>query len=350
MGMFDGISQGLGLSAPKIAKLPELQKQKGIKENPLWSDFAGQQSQFQNRAGAITSGGLQTAVDEYGQMAKDYDPSQVSKSTQKAMEGVDKRSAEARDRAVAEGQRGAKQSIASQGLYGRGAGGSRERASMQGQRQASIRQSEVDKQADIQKTTLESAGLQSNEAYKRQLMGGLPGMAQMALQGDIQATQPMLQSAQLAMDPLKMQQGVEQQNTQQANQMNMANWQAQNSANAAQGQAFGNMVSTAGTVAGMMAFCDARGKDVLSEMDSVLESIRSIDLYKYLYKQDTSVGALPTGTRFGPMAQQVQEVIPEAVGQYNKDYLGIDKDQIIWTLFAAVKELDKKVHELEKGE
>ena len=50
------------------------------------------------------------------------------------------------------------------------------------------------------------------------------------------------------------------------------------------------------------------------------------------------------------MAQQVREVLPDAVGQYNKDYLGVDKDQIIWTLFSAVKELDKKVQKLEKGE
>ena len=260
--MFSGISQGLGFSAPKVRKLPKIQKQGDVKDSPLWSEFEGQQGLFEGRAAGISSSGLQTAVDEYGQMAKDYDPSAVSKSALRAMEGVDKRAAEAKDLAVAEGQRGAKSAIASQGLYGRGAGGGRERAALQGQRQSSIRQAEIAKQGDITKSALEAANLQSNEQYKRQMMGKLPGMSQMALQGDIQATQPALQAAQLAMDPLKMQQGINQQNVQQQNQAAMANWQAQNAAAAAQGQAFGNVLGAAATIGGGMAAGGMFGKFV----------------------------------------------------------------------------------------
>ena len=169
------------------------------------------------------------------------------------MEVVDKRAAESRDRAIAESQRGAKEAIASQGLYGRGAGGSRERAALQGQRQASIRQSEIDKQADITKTALESANLQSNEQYGRKMLERLPTLAQQGLQSDIQATQPSLQSAQLWQTPMMQQQQIDAQNVQMANQANLANWQAQNAASAAKGQAFGNLLGIGGTILGGMA-------------------------------------------------------------------------------------------------
>jgi len=223
----------------------------GLEQNPLWTQFQTGAKGFQDKADLISSKGLQDEITSYKTRAEEFDPSVVSKSALKAMEGVDKRAAEAQDKAVAEGQRGAKQSIATQGLYGRGAGGGRERAAMQGQRQASIRQSEVAKQADLSKTALESANLQSNEQYGRQMLEKLPGLQQMGLQGDIQATQPSLQAAQMWQTPMMQQQQIGAQNVQMANQAKIAEWQAQNAASAAQGQQFGNLLGTAAMAYGL---------------------------------------------------------------------------------------------------
>jgi hypothetical protein len=48
------------------------------------------------------------------------------------------------------------------------------------------------------------------------------------------------------------------------------------------------------------------------------------------------------------IAQEVEDVLPEVVGLMKGDYKGIKYDKIVPLLISSIKELTKRVEELEK--
>lgn len=88
-------------------------------------------------------------------------------------------------------------------------------------------------------------------------------------------------------------------------------------------------------------FSDARLKDVTGSFEKGLSSIRELSPIRYNYKEGNGAGIEDTYSQhIGFIAQDVQQVIPEAVSETNIGYLEVNNDPIIWTMFNGIKELD----------
>ncbi len=84
---------------------------------------------------------------------------------------------------------------------------------------------------------------------------------------------------------------------------------------------------------------DARLKDIKGHFTRGLDTIDKLNPVYYSYKKDNPIN-LPSDEKYiGLIAQQVQQVIPEAVGEYKDGYLSVNNDPIIWTILNAIKEL-----------
>ena len=344
-GLWDSLMVGTGIKKAKVSKLPEMQ-QLGTSEadfGTIYGERYKPQAEKMTRQADLVAGGAAAIGEEYEDIKRRSEmPVEQSEAFKKAAEAAGQRLATAKDAAVGAEAGASARAMAQGAMYGSGGGGSRERMAQAGARRAGQAQQALGAQSEQQMTALSAQDLASQQQRKYGLQDQRMTAAIQAQKGHQAGLTAQGSALQAWGSPMSMQMGNIAANTQMANQATLANWQAQNAATAAQGQAMG------GLIGGILS--DATAKIIEGEMEGALDAIREIDLYRYMYMQDTSAGEQPEGTRFGPLAQQVQQVIPEAVGQYNEDYLGIDKDQIIWTLFSAVKELDKKVQELEKGE
>jgi hypothetical protein len=85
---------------------------------------------------------------------------------------------------------------------------------------------------------------------------------------------------------------------------------------------------------------DRRLKNIEAPFDRGLEALRGINPVSYHYKPDNAKH-LPSDTRFiGPVAQEVEQHIPEAVSTDEQGYRLVNNDPIIWTMFNAIKELE----------
>ncbi len=94
---------------------------------------------------------------------------------------------------------------------------------------------------------------------------------------------------------------------------------------------------------------DARLKDVQGEFTRGLAAIETLQPIYYNYKKDNPLG-LPSQKQYvGFIAQEVQKVIPEAVETEKSEYLHLNNDAILWTMFNAIKEL-KAENEMLKEE
>jgi hypothetical protein len=90
-------------------------------------------------------------------------------------------------------------------------------------------------------------------------------------------------------------------------------------------------------------FSDARLKDVGSDFKHGLEDLSRINPVHYHYKADNPL-KLPSDPDYvGVVAQEVQQVIPEAVEKNKDGYLTVNNDPIIWTMVNAIRELDQKL-------
>jgi len=85
---------------------------------------------------------------------------------------------------------------------------------------------------------------------------------------------------------------------------------------------------------------DARLKNIEAPFNRGLEALRGITPVSYRYKADNAKH-LPSEPRFiGPVAQEVEQHIPEAVSKDEQGYRMVNNDPIIWTMFNAIKELE----------
>jgi hypothetical protein len=93
-------------------------------------------------------------------------------------------------------------------------------------------------------------------------------------------------------------------------------------------------------------FSDARLKEVHGRFDRGLSEVIKINPVRCSYLPDNEL-KLPVGREFiGLVAQEVQEVVPEAVQENSDGYLMVNNDPIIWTMLNAIKELSEQNEQL----
>jgi hypothetical protein len=96
---------------------------------------------------------------------------------------------------------------------------------------------------------------------------------------------------------------------------------------------------------------DERLKTNIKPLENALEKVLSLDGFTYNFnKIGESLGFDKKVTHVGVFAQQIQAVLPEAVAPApaNNDYLTVKYDKIVPLLIEAVKELSRKVDELQQ--
>ena len=90
---------------------------------------------------------------------------------------------------------------------------------------------------------------------------------------------------------------------------------------------------------------DKRLKDNIVTIGSPLQKIGRIGGYEFDWNENQHVYR---GHDVGVIAQEIEEVIPEAVKDRDGGYKGVQYDKIIPLLIEGIKELTKKTKKLEK--
>jgi len=96
------------------------------------------------------------------------------------------------------------------------------------------------------------------------------------------------------------------------------------------------------------SFSDARLKNISGPFKRGLNAVMRLQPLRYEYKQNNPVGITPNGEHIGLTAQNVQQVIPEAVNANANGYLMVNNDPIIWTMLNAIKEQQQEIQELKR--
>lgn len=95
-------------------------------------------------------------------------------------------------------------------------------------------------------------------------------------------------------------------------------------------------------------FSDNRLKTIKGSYNRGLKAAMQLQPVRYEYKPDNALG-LKSGTEsIGFGAQQLQQVIPEAVTTNANGYLQVNNDPIIWTMLNAIKEQQQEIEKLKK--
>jgi len=91
---------------------------------------------------------------------------------------------------------------------------------------------------------------------------------------------------------------------------------------------------------------DKRLKDNIIRIENPLEKIDKIGGYEFDWndKQDTY-----EGHDVGVIAQEIQEVLPEVVTERDNGYLAVKYEKIVPLLIESIKELNKKIEDIEKN-
>lgn len=85
---------------------------------------------------------------------------------------------------------------------------------------------------------------------------------------------------------------------------------------------------------------DKRLKNIEGFANTGLNEIKKLDVYKFTYKTEPKV------ERVGLIAQDVEKVLPYAVTKNEEGYLVLRQDNILFTMFNAIKDLDKMFENL----
>ena len=96
------------------------------------------------------------------------------------------------------------------------------------------------------------------------------------------------------------------------------------------------------------SFSDARLKNISGPFKRGLNAVMRLQPIRYEYKPNNPVGITPNGEHIGLAAQNVQQVIPEAVNANANGYLMVNNDPIIWTMLNAIKEQQQEIQELKR--
>ena len=92
---------------------------------------------------------------------------------------------------------------------------------------------------------------------------------------------------------------------------------------------------------------DKRLKENIVEIKDGLSIVNQLRPVKFDWKEDSPFAHLKP-TEYGLIAQEVEEVIPEVVGRMKQDYKGVKYEGLVPLLIQSIKDLTKRVEELEK--
>ncbi|MBI1977058.1 MAG: tail fiber domain-containing protein [Candidatus Omnitrophica bacterium] len=93
---------------------------------------------------------------------------------------------------------------------------------------------------------------------------------------------------------------------------------------------------------------DIRLKEITGGFGYGLQEILKLEPVRYHYKTNPELGLSSDEEHVGFSAQQVREIIPEAVRENEKGYLVVEADPILWAMLNAIKEQNRRIEELEK--
>jgi endosialidase-like protein len=96
---------------------------------------------------------------------------------------------------------------------------------------------------------------------------------------------------------------------------------------------------------GSWEYSDERLKNLDGVYSSGLSQILQINPVRFRYKPDNAAGIHDESEHVGVVAEDVQEVIPEAVQENNEGYLLVNKDRIVWAMLNAIKEQQQLLDE-----
>lgn len=93
---------------------------------------------------------------------------------------------------------------------------------------------------------------------------------------------------------------------------------------------------------------DIRLKNIDGKLEYGLNEVMKINTYRFHYKKDNPLN-LPTDNPFqGVVAQELRNIIPEAVQNNPDGYLTVNTDPIFWAMLNAVKELNTENDKLKQ--
>ena len=95
-------------------------------------------------------------------------------------------------------------------------------------------------------------------------------------------------------------------------------------------------------------FSDRRLKNLDGTFASGLDQVLKLRPVRYRYKADNALGIRDHEEHIGLVAQEVKQVLPEAVTENNKGYLLVNNDPIIWAMLNAIKEQQQQIRALRK--
>jgi hypothetical protein len=95
-------------------------------------------------------------------------------------------------------------------------------------------------------------------------------------------------------------------------------------------------------------FSDERLKNLKGSFTRGLGAVMRLQPLRYEYKSDNALGIKSDGEHVGFSAQQVQQIIPEAVSKDDKGYLLVNNDPILWTMLNAIKEQQAQIERQQK--
>src|SRR5688572_3069582 len=95
-------------------------------------------------------------------------------------------------------------------------------------------------------------------------------------------------------------------------------------------------------------FSDERLKTIKGRFNRGLKAAMQLQPIRYEYKSDNALGLKAGTENIGFGAQQLQQVIPEAVTTNSNGYLQVNNDPIIWTMLNAIKEQQQEIQKLKK--
>ena len=90
-------------------------------------------------------------------------------------------------------------------------------------------------------------------------------------------------------------------------------------------------------------------KREITDATKGLDAINEIKLRNFRYRKDNPYGLDPEPSRVGVIAQELEEVFPEAVKENLNGHKTVSIDSVNWALIKAVQELSAKVEALESA-
>jgi len=93
-------------------------------------------------------------------------------------------------------------------------------------------------------------------------------------------------------------------------------------------------------------FSDERLKNLKGKFTPGLSAVMRLQPLRYSYKPDNALGLTDRREHVGFRAQELREIIPDAVSTSESGYLMVNNDPILWTMLNAIKEQQKQIAEL----